>query len=229
MKKFFSLLLIITLIASCGISSKLGGTQEVKSHPETITFMGIPIDGSKRVFVQELKKKGFRYDSSGKVLVGEFNGQNVLLVVSTNKDKVDRVYVQFQPNRPSVVKNEFNILLGQFRKNEKYAEIAANPIPDNEDIDYEITSNGKQYEAVYYARLSDMNAFNDAAARSLAGLDISEGNHATTSDERWSRLLSELKLGTVWFTIIPNTLSYGQYYIGLYYDNDKNRPHGEDL
>ena len=104
--------------------------------------------------------------------------------------------------------------------------MVANPIPDDEDIDYEISSNGKRYEAVYYARLSDMNAFNDAAARAFAGLDES---HAMTPDERWSKLLSELKLGTVWFTILPYTIGYGQYYIGLYYDNDKNRPHGEDL
>lgn len=226
MKKCFSLMLIITLLSSCGVSSKVGKSPEVNSKPETIAFMGIPIDGSKRAFVQELKKKGFRYDLTGKVLEGQFNGKNVKLVVSTNKNIVDRVFVMFPSNRPNAIKNEYNILLDQFGKNEKYAEMVANPIPDDEDIDYEISSNGKRYEAVYYARLSDMNAFNDAAARAFAGLDES---HAMTPDERWSKLLSELKLGTVWFTILPYTIGYGQYYIGLYYDNDKNRPHGEDL
>ena len=230
MKKLFPLLLIITLIVSCGVSSKVVGSKGVKSNPDTITFMGIPIDGSKRAFVQELKKKGFTYDSTGKLLVGQFNGKSVSLVVSTNKNKVDRVYVMFPHNSPSEIKNDYNVLLDQFKKNEKYMNMLLNaPIPIDEDIAEEISSNGKRYDAAFYAKPSNFEDIKDDLLRTFFGLNIPQEESGMSSEERTAKWYSDNMLGTVWFTIFSDTINFGQYYIGLFYDNDKNRPHGEDL
>lgn len=44
--------------------------------------------------------------------------------------------------------------------------------------------------------------------------------------ETYLDAMTSLADGDVWFMIQEN---YGQYYIGLYYDNLHNQAHGEDL
>lgn len=229
MKKLFYLFLSVIFLVSCGVFNTAGNTDPAQPKTEVITFMGIPIDGSKRVFVQELRKKGFKYDNSGKLLEGQFNGKKVKVVVTTNKNKVDRVYVMFPSNRASIIKSEYNILLDQLTRNDKYMRLVDTPIPDEEDIAYEISSNGKRYYAAFYAKPSNFADIKDDLLRTFLGLKISQEDLGMSSEERTAKWYSDNMLGTVWFTIFPYSSSSDEYYIGLFYDNEKNRPHGEDL
>ena len=229
MKKLLFCFVSLLVLSSCTALNKSIGSSRLSSN-ETITFMGIPIDGTKRAFIQELKRKGFRYDSTGKLLVGQFDGRTVNLVVSTNKNKVDRVYVMFPHNTSREIKNEYNILLEKFKRNDKYMSMLLNEaIPDDEDIAYEISSKGKRYDAAFYAKPSNYEELKDEILRTFFGLEGSAEDSKLTTNERLTKLYSEKMLGTVWFTIFQDTFHLGQFYIGLYYDNEKNRPHGEDL
>lgn len=116
-----------------------------------LKFLGIPVDGPETQFVSQLKTKGFAYDALTKSYKGQFNGQNVNVLIHTNHNLVDRVMVVFPEKSERDIRIEFNRLLSQFDENQKYMNLGlSEPIPDNENISYEITVNNKQYQADFY-------------------------------------------------------------------------------
>ena len=49
----------------------------------TIKFLGIPIEGTKKEMISKLQAKGYEYNSYADVLTGEFNGYDVTISVQT--------------------------------------------------------------------------------------------------------------------------------------------------
>lgn len=115
-----------------------------------LKFLGIPIDGTEAQFATQLRNKGFQYNTRSESYKGQFNGQNVDVYIHTNHNLVDRVYVAFPTKSEDGILVEFNQLLAQFRKNEKYLDLSMNEeIPKDEDISYEISVNNKRYQACF--------------------------------------------------------------------------------
>lgn len=209
----------------------------------TFKFLGVPVDGRKSEFISALKNKGFTYDVENDCLIGKFNGLESHIYVSENYGKVDRVAVM-DANTVSEaqIRIRFNNLLQQFKDNDKkYFSLGDNdPIPDSEDISYELTVHNKVYEAAFY--FNPYYGYNDEDRAKLAETAVEQIRAGMASGEYSSDLSDEtvaslanlqairnaLKdtTGQVWFRIAE---FYGKYYICLYYDNLKNRPNGEDL
>lgn len=136
-------LLIITLFSFICI---LGYSQ----NKGVLKFLDIPIDGTEAQFAAKLKNKGFSYNSFSETYKGQFNGKNVDVIIHTNHNLVDRVYVAFPFTTESSIRNEYNRLLSQFEENSKYISFGLNAmIPENEDISYEISVHDKRYQASY--------------------------------------------------------------------------------
>lgn len=135
---------LFALFASIAISAQ--------TNSNVLKFMGIPVDGSKTEVIQKLKEKGFKYDSINDCLTGQFNGQDSHIIVSTNKNKVDRIIVRNTTGTDETnVCINYNNLLYQFNNNSKYITTVENkPIPEDEDISYEMSIHNKRYEAVFY-------------------------------------------------------------------------------
>ena len=133
-----------------------GMTISAQTNSNVLKFMGIPVDGSKTQVVQKLEEKGFKYDSLNDCLTGQFNGQDSHIIVSTNKNKVDRIIVRNTTGTDETnVCINYNNLLYQFNNNSKYITAVENkPIPENEDISYEMSIHNKRYEAVFYPKES---------------------------------------------------------------------------
>lgn len=121
------------------------------AQTDVTKFLGIPVDGSKIEMVRKLKAKGFVSSKDvWEFLKGEFNGRDVNIHVVTNNDKVWRIAVfDALPVSEEQIKTRFNILCQQFMSNSKYETLSAQPIPENEDISYEITCHKKNYEAAF--------------------------------------------------------------------------------
>ena len=124
------LTLIITILSTCAIYAQKDITK----------FLGIPIDGFKSEMKQKLIAKGFTDVSGEDFLKGEFNGQDVIVSVVTNNNKVYRIVVMdiVQQNE-SDIKTRFNNLVRQFENNKRYASLSDFTIADSEDISYEMT------------------------------------------------------------------------------------------
>lgn len=140
------IIIILALFAGIAISAQ--------TNSNVLKFMGIPVDGSKTEVVQKLKEKGFKYDSVNDCLVGQFNGQDSHIIVSTNKNKVDRIIVRNTTgtNETNICIN-YNNLLHQFNNNSKYVTTGVNePIPEDEDISYEMSIHNKRYEAAFHPK-----------------------------------------------------------------------------
>ena len=131
-------------------------------------FLGIPIDGSKEQMINALKNKGYTYDVRNDILEGEFNGEDVIIFIKTNNNKVctvgiaDSKYVD-----EARVKIRFNTLYYQFQNNGKYELISGNELSDDEDISYEMTVHKKEYKA-YFAPI-------DKSINGMVIYKISEG------------------------------------------------------
>ena len=121
------------------------------AQEEVIKFLGIPVDGTKQEMIQKLKSKGFTYNQREGYLEGEFNGQEVIIQVQTQNNKVWRLVICDKNLRSEgQIRLRFNELVGQFENNGKYTPfMESQTIDENEDIDYEITVKDKQYRAVF--------------------------------------------------------------------------------
>lgn len=140
------IIIILALFASIAISAQ--------TNSNVLKFMGIPVDGSKTEVIQKLKEKGFKYDSINDCLTGRFNGKESNIFISTNKNKVDRIYVcDANGTDEANIRIAYNNLLNQFNNNSKYITIEDNkPLSENEDISYEMTVHNKIYEAGFYLK-----------------------------------------------------------------------------
>ena len=216
----------------------------------TLKFLGIPVDGSKSEMVAALKDKGFRYDSNSGFLVGDFNGRESNIVIVENHGKVYRVVVfDVNTSDEGQIKIRFNNLIHQFENSngKYYYTVPNNPIPEDEDISYETIVHDKQYSAEFiYNPLYGNDELRDRLINEVIeelGLEkikdektaggITYGEFYSDKD-KYNQLISSLvglkiiqmSNSSVWFTICNH---YGEYFIGIYYDNLINKPNGEDL
>ena len=124
MKKIFSVLLLLLLSIS------------IYAQQNVTKFLGIPVDGSKAAMIQELRAKGFTYNILTDCLEGEFNGENVYILIQTNKNKVWRIIVYEKTRRDErQIKIQYNKLFQQFEDNSKYTiSETSHKLSDNENI-----------------------------------------------------------------------------------------------
>lgn len=218
-------------------------------------FLGIPIDGKKSDFQAELKNKGFIYDTRDDYFIGDFNGINSIIKVHETHQKVDRVMVMdvtcVDKNQ---IKNRFNMLIEQFRKNDKkYAEFLTKNelIPDNENVDDEMILRDKEYSASFHFNplynndelrqkmLEEAKVEVDKAIEEnkdkeypMSGQTYQEYFKDATHYQEFINMALGLEVAkialnySVWFRI---NRGVDGYYIVFYYDNENNRPNGEDL
>lgn len=139
MKKF----ILLVLTAICLSFSSF-------AQSNCITFLGIPVDGTKAEMISKLKAKGYKYDAYNDYLAGEFNGTDVLIAVQTINNKVWRIVVADKSFTDETnIKIRFNTLLEQFSNNSKYVKLTGNLLTENDDISYEMTVHKKRYDAAF--------------------------------------------------------------------------------
>ena len=118
----------------------------------TITFKGIPIDGSIIDFSISLEKLGYEnieYEDDV-VFYGEFNGQKSFIIPQTVNNKVWRVViVDVKSTDKNSIIARFNELFNQFMNNPKYVYSGGSFIDNDEDINYNILVKNFRYDATF--------------------------------------------------------------------------------
>lgn len=205
---------------------------------DVTTFLGIPVDGTKTEMKQKLIAKGFVPKNIGDIerLEGEFNGQDVYLTIVSYKDKVWRVTLNIKtPYSKEQIRPQFNNLVRQFKNSSKYVYTEEyNPrIDESEDIGYEMYINNKVYEAQFFQK----SHVEGDLKKKIEQLKLSwlkefcffadeETKHYFNGIIENSISIAQL-YKSVWFKIFRD--SYDIYHIAIFYDNEYNRPNGEDL
>lgn len=116
----------------------------------TIKFLGIPVDGTKKEMISKLQAKGYEYNSYYDILTGEFNGQKVDISVHTVNNRVWRIaIVDKSESDEANIKIRFNNLFEQFSSNGKYVAVSGGKLTEKDNISYEMTVRKKRYEAVF--------------------------------------------------------------------------------
>ena len=206
------------------------------AQKDVTKFLGIPVDGSKSEMRRKLISKGFTPKTvlGEERLEGEFNGIDVYVMIGTNNKKVWRIAVVDQSSMDEKdIKNRFNRLVSQFKKNERYIVSSKDfTIPEEENVKHEY--HRKTYEAVFYQK-PDENKIDTATIRKI----FEEKILSKYTEEEWDNLpdndkeellsdaLEPFTKKPVWFRIEEE--SYGKYYIKMFYDNEYNHANGEDL
>ena len=121
----------------------------IAQDSNTIKFLGIPIDGTKKEMITKLQAKGYEYDASSDLLFGEFNGTDVTIYVQTVNNKVWRLNIADANvnDDEANVKARYNKLFKQLSNNGKYKIYDGSTLGEEENISYEMTVNKKRYEA----------------------------------------------------------------------------------
>ena len=108
------------------------------AQKDVTKFLGIPVDGSKSEMRRKLISKGFTPKTvfGEEHLEGEFNGTDVYVMIGTNNNKVWRIAVVDQSSMDEKdIKNRFNRLVSQFKKNERYIDFRKDfTIPEEENV-----------------------------------------------------------------------------------------------
>lgn len=219
---------------------------QVFAQKDVTTFLGRPVDGTRKEMENKLKEKGFIYDKREDLFTGVFNGIKSYIVIKTNKNnKVWRITVaDANPVSETEIRIRFNNLCTQFaRKSDKY--ICANEsgfyIPSDEDIYYEMTVKNKRYEATYFQipdmTKCDFNISNHRIEESLLRVYTKE-EIANPTEEQAAKIKEltqkEISIITnellekkpVWFMIGKYQ---NLYYIRYFYDNEYNNNDSDDL
>ena len=225
MRKIFTI--IVLLVASVTLFAQSDVTK----------FLGIPVDGFKPNMIRKLKRKGFvsaEYDKD--VLKGEFNGQDVYVLVVTNNNKVYRIMVRDANSRNETsIKIRFNNLCRQFANNSKYTTPILTTVDDyiiseDEDISHEMSVNNKRYQASFYQKpdtIAMQEDFEDYFLDKYTDEELSDSTAANKFiQEMVLYRLAVFEKKSVWFMIAEFK---GEYYIIMYYDNEYNKANGEDL
>lgn len=135
------------------------------------------------------------------------------------------------------IKIRFNKLVSQFVNNKRYISLDKYTLSDEEDISYEMTVNKKNYDAVFYQVPNKMEidtlALQEKVRNELLSKYTVEELIKPSEEITKEIQNTAIKIGMemmfmkpVWFRICE---SYGEYYITMFYDNEYNRSHGEDL
>lgn len=207
---------------------------------DVTSFLGIPVDGTVLSMKQKLVSKGFvpKKVGTNEFLEGEFNGCNVHVYIRTNNNKVYRIMVADNNTVDEAqIKIRFNNLVSQFENNKRYISLGKYTLSDEEDISYEMTVHNKDYEAAFYQvpnmEKADTLVLQEKVRNELLS-KYTEAELKNPSEEITKEIANTtIKIGTEWMLMKPVWFriyeSYGKYYIAMYYDNEYNRSHGEDL
>lgn len=207
---------------------------------DVTSFLGIPVDGTVLSMKQKLVSKGFvpKKVGTNEFLEGEFNGCNVNVWIGTNNNKVYRIMLADNNTVDEAqIKIRFNNLVSQFENNKRYFSLGKYTLSDEEDISYEMTVHNKNYEAYFY-QVPDMEKTYTVALQEKVRNELlskyTEAELKNPSEEITEEIKNTvIKIGTglvlmkpVWFKIVRVN---GEYYICMFYNNEYNRSHGEDL
>lgn len=208
------------------------------AQTDVTKFLGIPVDGSKSEMIRKLNAKGFTQSPVDKdVLTGKFNGMDVNVYIATNNDKVCRIMVcDVNTRNETGIRFRFNALCEQFKNNSKYCSLSEEDpkIKEDEDISYEMSTHNKRYDAIFYQRPDTTTENYKEEIKYLISSIYTKEQIENPSEEILQDIYKmennyALYKGTkklVWFMISE---VYGKYYITMFYDNEYNRAHGEDL
>lgn len=128
------------------------------AQENTIKFLGIPIDGTKKEMISKLQAKGYEYDPSSDALYGEFNGNNVIILVQTVNNRVWRIVVaDAEVTDEANIKIRFNRLFEQLSNNGKYDVAKGNILGEKENIFYEMIGHKKRYDATFTLKDKSVN------------------------------------------------------------------------
>ena len=121
----------------------------IAQESNTIKFLGIPVDGTKKEMISKLQAKGYEYDAFSDGLFGEFNGTDVIIFIHTVNNRVWRIcIVDANVNDDEAnMKIRYNNLFKQLSSNGKYKVLDGRTLGEEEDISYEMTVHNKRYEA----------------------------------------------------------------------------------
>jgi hypothetical protein len=152
MKRFFILIALVLALVNISYAQN-----------DVTKFMGIPVDGTKKEMIKQLKSKRFKLVNKRLgVLEGDFNGNTSQVYIMTNRNKVNCITVcdKYSSTNEKSVISRFNRIVKQFCENENYkipfgCTIEDFLIPDSEhQLWYNIKYNDKVYSA-YFIQCAD--------------------------------------------------------------------------
>ena len=166
---------VLFLLSPCCVAHAAIGERD----SDVTTFLGIPVDGKPEDVKKHLRGKGFvvAKEFGQNFFSGEYEGERVILCVASNKGRVARIGVTDAMTRSAEeIKKRYNALIKRYAEDENYVSFEGDNelIADNEDVDYELRTNDKVYEADFYQQPKDENASREVMEKKFVWFKICE-------------------------------------------------------
>lgn len=125
----------------------------IAQDSNTIKFLGIPVNGTKKEMISKLLAKGYKLGAFSDNLFGEFNGTDVIIYVQTVNNRVWRIAIaDANGNDEADIKHRYNRLFEQLSNNGKYEVHSGSTLGEEEDISYGMAVLNKRYDAVFHLK-----------------------------------------------------------------------------
>lgn len=209
------------------------------SQDDPTTFLGIPIEGTRRNMEQRLLEAGFVLMDDNS-FAGVYNDEPVVIIIHTYNRKVCRLEVRESGEGmdENTAKARFNSLVRMYLEDKDYISLPGNHnIPDNESVMEGLRFKNKLYQAVFAQRpLAASFSQNEAKAAALVKR-LRKFLLQQSKKEDITRMLADCESfqrgfmnKAVWLTIVETERFSGRYHVITYYENvdnmlakDKNR------
>ena len=237
----FLLVAVMCSLMAAGQENPTGLAAQQKQLPvnPTITFLGVPVDGTKSDVINALTSRGFAYDLDEEGMLGEFEGENVFLHISENKaGKVYQIMVYFHTKESAKENIEvYNKLVNRFNADSTnyWSFYEEELIPENVNLDSLIKEEEGEIWAEYLlTQQLDTAAYLQNTFAALLSKFTPEQIKNPTEEQRSEMVaimqqeISKLHSGRVFIGLFKDEEEKGKYNVILYIYNQKNEDPEEE-
>lgn len=217
------------------LCSLIAAGQEKKSLPvdPTISFFGVPVDGTKSDFINALTSKGFAYDIDEEGMFGEFEGESAFVHISENKaGKIYQIMVYFHTKESGKECIEvYNKVVNRFNADSTnyWSFYEEELISENVNLDSLLKENdGEMWAEYLLTQEIDTVAYLQNTFAALLSKFTEEQLKNPTEEQRQETIsimqqeVSKLHNGRAFLALLKDPDEEGKYCVILYIYNQKN-------
>lgn len=214
-----------------------GQQKQLPVNP-TITFLGVPVDGTKSDIINALTSKGFAYDMDEDGMFGEFMGESAFVHLSENKaGKVCRLMVYFHTKESAKENIEvYNKLINRFNADSTtyWSFYEEELLAENANLDSLLNIGENIWADYLLSQQIDTAAYLKNVFATMLSKYTPEQIKNPTEEQRLETVaimqteVSKLHNGRVFIILFKDEDEGGKFCVCIYFYNQKNEDPEEE-
>lgn len=239
-KAVFLLVAVMCSLMAAGQENPTGLAAQQKQAPvnPTITFLGVPVDGTKSDIINALTSKGFAYDMDEDGMFGEFEGEGAFVHISENKaGKVYQLMIYFHTKESAKENIEvYNKLVTRYNADSTayWSFYEEELLPENANLDSLLNIDDNIWAEYLLSQQVDTAAYLENVFAVMLSKYTPEQIKNPTEEQRMQTVsimqqeIAKLHSGRALIALFKDDDEAGKYCVCLYVYNKKNEDPDEE-